>query len=363
MRELFESSLERLLSDQVTPALLRECETGVWPTALWAALEDSGFAVAAAPEALGGAGAGWDDLYVVVRAAGRHALPLPLPEAVLANALLARCGLEARNEALTVAPRAELTLQGGKVHGRLSDVPWGRHAASVVAIVDGLVPTLLLLDPRQARISPKQNVAGEPRDDLDFDGVMALATAPLPIALTPESIWLGGAMLRSAQCAGALEAALSLSVQYATERVQFGKPIASFQAIQHQLAVMAEQTGCAAVAAEAAFAELAMAWSPEAPGGAAWPSFSIATAKVCSAEAAGVVAGMAHAVHGAIGFTHEHALQHLTRRLWSWRSEFGNQGHWAQLLGQAVCAAGPAALWPAVTSGALSLPAHQRTPA
>lgn len=363
MRELFESTLERLLSDLVTPALLRDCETGVWPSALWFALEESGFAVAAAPEALGGAGAGWDDLYVVVRAAGRHALPLPVPEALLANALLARCGLQARNEALTVAPRAELTLQGGKVHGRLSDVPWGRHAAAVLAIVDGLVPTLLLLDPRQARITPKQNVAGEPRDDLVFDSGTALTSAPLPVDLSPESIWLGGAMLRSAQCAGALEAALSLSVQYATERVQFGKPIASFQAIQHQLAVMAEQAGCAAVSAEAAFADSATAWSPESPGGGTWPSFSIASAKVCSAEAAGVVAGMAHAVHGAIGFTHEHALQHLTRRLWSWRSEFGNQGHWAQRLGRAVCAGGSAALWPAVTSGALDLPIPQRAPA
>lgn len=353
MRELFESTLERLLSDLVTPALLRECETGVWPADLWAALEESGFAVAAAPELLGGADAGWDDLYVVVRAAGRRALPLPLPEALLANALLAHCGLDARNEPLTVAPLGDLSLQAGRAHGRLADVPWGRHATGVVAITGGAAPMLLLLDPRQASVSAKQNVAGEPRDDLVFEGATPLASAPLPVDLTPESIWLGGAMLRSAQCAGALEAALALSVQYATERVQFGKPIATFQAIQHQLAVMAEQAGCAAVAAEAAFADSTEAWSP----------FAIASAKVCSAEATGVVAGMAHAVHGAIGFTHEHALQHLTRRLWSWRSEFGNQGYWAQRLGQAVCAGGAGALWPAVTSGVLSLPAHQTTQA
>jgi acyl-CoA dehydrogenase len=352
MRDIFESTLERLLSDLVTPALLRECETGVWATALWAALEESGFVVAAAPEALGGAGSGWDDLYVVVRAVGRHALPLPLPEAMLANALLARCGLEARNEALTIAPRAELTLNGERVQGRLRDVPWARHAAHVVAIVPGAVPTLVLLDPRHAHITPKQNVAGEARDDLAFDDATPLVSAPLPADLSSECVWLGGAMLRSAQSAGALEAALAQSVQYATERVQFGKPISAFQAIQHQLAVMAEQAGCAAVAAEAAFADSAENFSP----------FAIATAKVCTAEAAGVVAGMAHAVHGAIGFTHEHALQHLTRRLWSWRSEFGNLGHWSQRLGQAVCAGGARSLWPTVTSGALSLPLLSRTP-
>ena len=52
MKELFESTVTRLLSDLVTPELLRSAESGAWPTDLWTALEDSGFAVAAAPEAL-----------------------------------------------------------------------------------------------------------------------------------------------------------------------------------------------------------------------------------------------------------------------------------------------------------------------
>lgn len=351
MRELFESTVERLLTDQVTPELLRRCETGFWPAKVWAALEESGFAVAAAPEALGGAGASWDDLFVIVRSAGRHALPLPLPEAMLANALLARCGLQARNEALSVAPYADLLLEGSRVRGTLRDVPWGRHAAGVVAIAGGDAPALVLLDPQQAGLTPKLNVAGETRDDLAFNGVVPLAAAALPPDLSTDQLWLGGALLRCAQSAGALEAALGLSVQYATERVQFGKPIAAFQAIQHQLAVMAEQASCVAVAAEAAFAESNGTFAP----------FPIACAKICAAEAAGIVAGMAHGVHGAIGFTHEHSLQHLTRRLWSWRSEFGNLGHWSQRLGRAVCAQGAAALWPAVTAGALELPASTRT--
>ena len=65
-------------------------------------------------------------------------------------------------------------------------------------------------------------------------------------------------------------------------------------------------------------------------------------------------AAMAHAVHGAIGFTHEHALQQGTRRLWAWRSEFGNLGHWAQRLGRAVSQGGATSLWPAVTAGHLA---------
>jgi acyl-CoA dehydrogenase len=50
-------------------------------------------------------------------------------------------------------------------------------------------------------------------------------------------------------------------------------------------------------------------------------------------------------VHSAIGFTHEHSLHRLTRRLWSWRDEFGTEGHWSRELGREVMAAGADALW------------------
>ena len=56
MRELFESTIERLLADLVTPDLIRHCEAGHWPTELWAAIEESGFAVAAAPVVAASAG-------------------------------------------------------------------------------------------------------------------------------------------------------------------------------------------------------------------------------------------------------------------------------------------------------------------
>ncbi|WP_066341467.1 acyl-CoA dehydrogenase family protein [Azohydromonas lata] len=347
MRELFESTMERLLADHVTPVLVNSCEAGQWPQALWSLLEESGFAVAAAPEALGGAGASWEDLYPVVRACGRHTLPLPLPETLLANALLGHCGLEARNEPLGIAARSTLKLEGSRVSGTLHDVPWGRNVHHAVAIVGDADPVLVVLPRSRATCTERANVAGEPRDELHFDAVAPVASAGLPQGLSGEALWLGGAMLRSAQAAGALEAILQMSTTYAGERVQFGKPLASFQAIQHQLAVMAQHTGCVAVAAEAAFAEAGNSTELNA--------WAIAAAKVCAAEGTGVAAGMAHAVHGAIGFTHEHALQQATRRLWAWRSEFGNLSHWAQRLGRAVCAGGSTSLWPAITANRLDL--------
>jgi len=126
MRELFESTIERLLADLITPELVRRGEAGQWPTELWAAIEESGFSVAAAPESLGGSGASWGDLYGVVKAAGRHNLPLPLPETMLANWLLGQCGLEARNEPLGIAMRSTLSLDHAATSGASSMCPGSR---------------------------------------------------------------------------------------------------------------------------------------------------------------------------------------------------------------------------------------------
>jgi acyl-CoA dehydrogenase len=53
---------------------------------------------------------------------------------------------------------------------------------------------------------------------------------------------------------------------------------------------------------------------------------------------------------GAIGFTREHALHHLTQRLWAWQADFGNDRHWSTHLGQLVARHGAANLWPGITA-------------
>jgi acyl-CoA dehydrogenase len=129
-------------------------------------------------------------------------------------------------------------------------------------------------------------------------------------------------------------------VRYVTERKQFGRPIGTFQAVQHNLAILAGHVAAAGIAAGHAFRA--------ADRGEA--TFEIAVAKVRVGEAAGVGAGLAHQAHGAIGFTYEHSLHFVTRRLWSWRAEFGAEAHWAERIGREAIARGPDALWSHVTA-------------
>jgi acyl-CoA dehydrogenase len=129
-------------------------------------------------------------------------------------------------------------------------------------------------------------------------------------------------------------------VEYAQTRVQFGRPIAKFQAIQQNLAVLAGH--CAAAIAAADMAAEAL------HGGSTL--FFVGAAKARAGEAAGVAAGLAHQLHGAIGFTQEFGLHHLTKRLWSWRDEFGNEAEWNALVGRAALTAGSEGLWPALTA-------------
>jgi alkylation response protein AidB-like acyl-CoA dehydrogenase len=147
---------------------------------------------------------------------------------------------------------------------------------------------------------------------------------------------LYSAMMLAAKMAGALNAALDLSVQYTRERRQFGKPLASFQAIQQQLAVFAEEAAAADMAAASAFRA--------ADRGDAW--FEIACAKLRANQAARISTGIAHQVHGAMGFTAEYRLQHLTKRLWAWGSEHGNERYWSDRIGARIAERGSANFWP-----------------
>lgn len=348
LQTILTETVTRLLADHVTPEVLQAAETGTWPDRLWHALEEYGLTLPLVPERQGGAGGTWRDACIVARAAGRHAAPVPLPETILAGWLLSDAGLDVPAGPITVAPvrpedtlRLERRTSGVTLDGTATRVPWGARADHVVVVasVDGR-PVVALADTAHRRAVEDKNLALEPRDTLTFENAPVVAAGPASARVPAHAVRLYGALLRSAQMAGALESVLEESARHVGVRVQFGRPLGKFQAIQHQLAVLATQTAAAGIAAENAFRA--------ADRGD--PTFEIAVAKARVGEAAGMATSIAHQVHGAIGFTYEHVLHFSTRRLWSWRTEFGNESYWAEALGRHAAARGADSLWPDLTA-------------
>ncbi|MGH7333104.1 MAG: acyl-CoA dehydrogenase family protein [Candidatus Rokuibacteriota bacterium] len=347
-RTLLADTVTRILTDLVSKELLESAEQGIWPAGLWQTLEENGLTLPLVPEARGGAGLGWQDAHVILEAAGRHAVPAPLAETIIASWLLAGAGIDVPDGPLTIAPvqlneqfRLARADRGWRLSGRASRVPWGASAHHIVVAgeVDGKA-TIALVAGGRARVTADRNVALEPRDTLDFEDTPVEAAAPAASGTPMNAVWLYGALARSAQMAGALQSILAQAVRYATERKQFGRAIGAFQAIQHQLALLAGHTAAAGMAA-------AHACRAAERGD---PTREVAAAKVRVGDAAGFGAGIAHQVHGAIGFTYEHSLHFATRRLWSWRAEFGAEGYWAVALGRLVAERGADQLWPDLTA-------------
>lgn len=336
MKQMFEDMVERLFTDTVTPELIIAAERE-WPADLWQQIEEAGLPLAAVPEELGGVGASFHDAYGIVCASGRHAAPVPLAEAIAVNWLLGLHGVgpvPIGTIAFTDEP-----VSAGTFEGTLGDVPWGRTASHV--LVAGPEGHALLLPTQTAEATPALNLAREPRDGLTFPKTEAVAVP----GLSADAVRLCAAAIRAAQIAGALDRILETAIDYAGQRVQFGRPIGKFQVIQHQIVILAELAAMSGSAAEAAFATAD-------EGGC--NALHAASAKMVASEACGKGAAIAHAVLGAIGFTYEHALHLSTRRLWAWRSEYGGQTAWSDRLGKAACSAGADGYWPAMTAGNLA---------
>jgi len=312
----------------------------------WRRIEELGLTDVFLPESAGGFGGGWADACVVFNMLGLHALPLPLGETLIARKLLQEAGITAPAGMMSIAVCADAEVQLGEgstgllLSGTLTDVPWG-GAAQWLAVAARWhdEEQLVLLAGDQCKLARRRhNEADEPRDSMVVQGASVIASAPVPDCM--ENMQLFAALLRSAQIAGALEASLEMTVEYVNQREQFGRPLSKFQALQHQLALLAEEAAAVKCAAQAA--------SRCADQGDA--RFEIAAAKLRANRAVGEATSIAHQTHGAIGFTREHHLHFWTQRLWSWRSEYGNDRYWSNLLGKLVLQEGAANFWQNLTA-------------
>jgi acyl-CoA dehydrogenase len=386
--ELLGETVERIFAEQAPPATRSprpatrpgsptlEDQSDLSP--LWDTLAELRLPWVSVAEEAGGAGGDLDDAFTVLFHAGRHAVALPLAETgVLGGWLLSSAGLSVPEGPLAVPVARELAIAepetsgrgaagegaglrlvprgpGWVAAGRLTRVPWGAQAAGVVTLArspGGWHVALVMTE--EVEVTRGTNLAGEPRDTLATDGVVLgperVGPAPPHAA---EWLLLRGALSRALLMTGAMDAVGPLTVSYANERAQFGRPIASFQAVAQRLAQLAEAAEAAGLATQVAARMLA---GPAGQGGADGPGpevwHAVAAAKVTAGRSAREVSTHAHQVHGAIGMTEEYPLHHFTRRLWSWAHEWGGEAAWARSLGDRVIEAGAPALWPSLTVG------------
>jgi acyl-CoA dehydrogenase len=319
-----------------------------WRPAMWQELEATGLPLAALSEERGGVGLGLDDALALLRPLASGSVPLPVGETILSHWLAEKAGIDLGEGVHSFVPglaKDSLVLsregQGWTLAGKATRVPWARHAASLLvrAEYEGQA-YVARLSPGQWSAKPGQNLAGEPRDDIEITAQLAATDVGRIDDFEPHQ-WLAvGAAMRSVQMAGAIQRAMDLTVTYVGERSQFGRKLKEFQAVQQNLAIFAGQTASANAAAELGAEAAARGVRLDA----------IAAAKIRCGEAAKVGSQIAHQLHGAIGFTAEYSLNLSTRRLWSWREEFGGESFWAEVLGRGACRAGGSGLWGRITA-------------
>jgi len=298
-------SFERLLDDACPLEVVRAVEAGGSANRLWAAVEESGFLNLLVPEAAGGAGVTLSNAAPLIEALGAWLVPAPVAQTMAARALLAAAGHSAPPGPILLATAAAR---------QTANLPFAEVADHALIELDGKV-ILLRLTPemrRPAGLHASRTAA------LVFPETTALAT----LDLSAGALRALGAVLRAAEIAGMSAKALDITISYANERTQFGKPIGKQQAVQQQLAVMAEQTVLARMAGRLGCAS----GLPPAQDAAA-------AAKQAASAAVPLLTSIAHAVHGAIGISEEYQLQLYTRRLYEWRLADGSESYWAGLLG------------------------------
>ncbi|MBQ0924893.1 acyl-CoA dehydrogenase family protein [Saccharopolyspora endophytica] len=348
--------------------------TGGFDAQLWERLSRLGFTALTAPEQQGGSGAGWLEAAALLSesaaAAARH---LPFAESdLLAHWLLRTAGTPADD------PTTPLTLAIVEPDGTARAVPWLGQVPAVLLFrrpngTCAVAETPSPPNPDYSRNQDPENGrnrgpdhSGPPDPDYSRNqgpdyGSNPGARSGLPrgemrgVEEPPGVVEVGagvldelvlrGAVARAVQVVGALDAVVRLCVEHSRSRVQFGRPIAKFQAVQHLVAEAAAEAALARAAVDAAVLDAAET--------GALSAVKVAAARSCAGHAVSVVVRNAHQVHGAIGTTQEHPLQLFTLPALDWRGEFGTTRDWDRFLGETTRTS---SLWDVVLGGPADTP-------
>lgn len=324
VRQLFTSVMSDWRAKRAVPELPVALDRALWRTLVELGLSELSSAD----------GADWWTSAELLRAAARHAAPVPLAEHdLLAGWLAQRAGFQPGDGIRTVALLDEA--------GRALRVPWASSVDRLVAAwgADGRA-WVAEVDPTEMSIEAGYDLAGQPRDTVVVDAAVRSRAHEIDPTLL-GGVRLRGALARAIQTTGALDEIVERTVAHVSERRQFGRPLARFQAVQHLLADAAAESTLARAATDAAImaaARLDAEW-----GTSTELELRIAVARSVIAVSAGRVVRHAHQLHGAIGTTLEHPLQEFTKPVLAWRSEFGTPREWDERV--LALASGGGSVW------------------
>jgi alkylation response protein AidB-like acyl-CoA dehydrogenase len=311
-----------LLTKECPPAAVRAAwtsDSGRCPSA-WAALTEMGVLGVLAPESAGGLGLGETDLVLVLEETGRAALPEPIVEtAAVAVSLLATYGDE-RAAALISGASAAV------VHALAPHAVWADTSAYVVVLGSA---QWAALQPESVSLFPCESVDGARRlFELDLTASLPWNTVHAETNAVVDLAFDRAALGTAAQLLGLADRMIAMTVEYASERRQFGVPIGSFQAVKHHLAN----------------ARLALEFARPLVYRAAWTletrdperSIAVSLAKASASEAALLAARVALQCHGAIGYTTEYDLHLFMKRAWALAATWGDAAWHRARVGRAI---------------------------
>ncbi|MDQ0269749.1 acyl-CoA dehydrogenase family protein [Cytobacillus purgationiresistens] len=346
--ELIMDSTNKIFKHYCTKELLDRAENGHWPQELWDVLAEAGIISIGFSEQAGGVGGDYIDAYNILKLAGKYGVPVPLAETLIGKWLFAEVGGQVGDIPLTLALQNDSNFSfvdegdGYTLGGSASAVPWARYMEQILICGDLNGKQVAALVPlAHAEIREENNIAAEPRDSVIFSQVKidGLTVYQVDSVLISEKSLYYLALAKAAMMAGAAERVMELSLFYANERQQFGRSLHRFQGIQHHIASLAGETVACITAVNTAVQALQDGqYKTEIP-----------LAKMKVSAASGKIAMAAHQLHGAIGMTYEHSLHHLTRRLWSWRDESGNESYWGSVLAKSLIEKNSPTLWEVLT--------------
>ncbi len=341
-KEMIYDGTHRLFDDFLAWDELKKYEKQIWHEDLWSEFQKLGFTNIFNSDDKGGIDASWTDAHIILKASGYHGVPLPIGESIASNWFASRNGmaLPSGHWAIT-GGRIDIDEKLNKVRFQELDVAWGRFAKQLLHINDQRI-TLIELD-KETSVEKQVNLANEPRDKISGQGTVIesvetnLATEPLR--------WIGS-LVRSCQIAGGAGQALDLSLKYSKDREQFGRSLAKFQTIQNYLADLAGLAAALDAISIAAANDLDINGLSEKSRA----KITLAAAKCRTSEGVERVTRLSHQIHGAIGFTYEYGLHFYTKRLWSWRDEYGSAVEWGNFLGDIAFNNSKENIWPLVTN-------------